>query len=444
MKNTNSVDANPTKEFFIEMLTRDIRLDRAIIDLIDNSIDGAKNLSNSNYSGFNVNITANAKIFEIKDNCGGFSLDSAKNYAFKFGRPPGAKFIDHSIGRFGVGMKRALFKIGKSFTVESKCKKDHFLVDVNTNKWLKQKDGNDWNFTYYEKDQIPTSKKKFSTDDPDGTVITVFDLYESISEDFDDDIYLNDLLREISLALNFSLLKGLNIKLNDQNIKPRSIDLLVSDEIRPYFKKIKSDGVVVKIYAGIGRPDPNIAGWYIFCNDRLVLEADTSNLTGWRETPDDEESGIVKYNNKHAMFRGVVHFSADDSKKLPMTTTKTGIDSDHEVYKMVKPSMKTALRQVTTFTNQIKDKDERVEIIANSSSIQIFEFSKKEIDFNDRFVGPTIHQSEDERKKVSICFSKDRMEVERLKEYFGVSKNYEVGEKMYDFFMNMKGDEVNG
>ena len=38
---THNIKASPTKEFFISMLTRDISTDRAILDLIDNSIDAA-------------------------------------------------------------------------------------------------------------------------------------------------------------------------------------------------------------------------------------------------------------------------------------------------------------------------------------------------------------------------------------------------------------------
>ena len=38
--NTKAV-ANPTKEFFVRMLTRDITVDDCILDLIDNSVDGA-------------------------------------------------------------------------------------------------------------------------------------------------------------------------------------------------------------------------------------------------------------------------------------------------------------------------------------------------------------------------------------------------------------------
>ena len=40
----SKVNANPTKEFFISMLTRDIDIRAAILELIDNSIDGAKRM----------------------------------------------------------------------------------------------------------------------------------------------------------------------------------------------------------------------------------------------------------------------------------------------------------------------------------------------------------------------------------------------------------------
>ena len=36
---THYVNASPAKRFFVEMLVRDIRLEDAIIDLVDNAID---------------------------------------------------------------------------------------------------------------------------------------------------------------------------------------------------------------------------------------------------------------------------------------------------------------------------------------------------------------------------------------------------------------------
>ena len=38
-------DAHPTKRFFVEMLVRDIELKDALLDLLDNCVDGVMRLS---------------------------------------------------------------------------------------------------------------------------------------------------------------------------------------------------------------------------------------------------------------------------------------------------------------------------------------------------------------------------------------------------------------
>ena len=40
MNTEDKVDASPVKSFFVQMLTRDIELSDAILDLLDNCIDG--------------------------------------------------------------------------------------------------------------------------------------------------------------------------------------------------------------------------------------------------------------------------------------------------------------------------------------------------------------------------------------------------------------------
>ena len=97
------------------MLIRDVTLADAIGDLIDNSVDGAKQLRpTKNYHGLNIEIEANLDHFLIKDNCGGIDSEVARNYAFRFGRPKGKPILLGSVGQFGIGLKRSLFKMGKS------------------------------------------------------------------------------------------------------------------------------------------------------------------------------------------------------------------------------------------------------------------------------------------------------------------------------------------
>ena len=111
------------------MLTRDIRLEDAILDLIDNCLDGALRLGNGgkpDYSNYLVKITLAKDHFSIEDNCGGIPREVAKNYAFKMGREPNDNRDSdtETIGMYGVGMKRAIFKMGRNAIVKTRHDKD--------------------------------------------------------------------------------------------------------------------------------------------------------------------------------------------------------------------------------------------------------------------------------------------------------------------------------
>ncbi len=80
------VNAEPTKNFFVEMLVRDVDLLDAVVDLVDNSVDGARRMRTSNYQGLQVSVEFDATHFSVSDNCGGIPLAIARDYAFRFGR----------------------------------------------------------------------------------------------------------------------------------------------------------------------------------------------------------------------------------------------------------------------------------------------------------------------------------------------------------------------
>ena len=65
------------------MITRDISIEDAIIDLLDNSIDGANKINPDNYSGLYIDLIINNNEFTISDNCGGFSLETEQKYHLK-------------------------------------------------------------------------------------------------------------------------------------------------------------------------------------------------------------------------------------------------------------------------------------------------------------------------------------------------------------------------
>src|SRR6266481_2016592 len=93
----NVINASPTKQLFIAMLTRDIGLIPAIVDLVDNCADGARGLrGEKSYNGLWARIELSPKAFRISDNCGGIPVKVARDYAFRFGRDEDAPSIDHS------------------------------------------------------------------------------------------------------------------------------------------------------------------------------------------------------------------------------------------------------------------------------------------------------------------------------------------------------------
>src|SRR3954470_12156646 len=90
--NPKKIHAEPTKDFFVKMITRDIALEDCIFDLLDNAIDGArKGLKKDGkdvnvLTGFSADIEFDGEHFVIKDTCGGIALSDAIDYAFYFGR----------------------------------------------------------------------------------------------------------------------------------------------------------------------------------------------------------------------------------------------------------------------------------------------------------------------------------------------------------------------
>lgn len=53
--NKSIVDISPAKKFFVDSITRDISIEKYIMDLIDNSIEGTKrNRKTDSYKGYYI------------------------------------------------------------------------------------------------------------------------------------------------------------------------------------------------------------------------------------------------------------------------------------------------------------------------------------------------------------------------------------------------------
>ncbi len=437
-----AIKASPTKAFFIHMLTRDIPLIRAILDLVDNSVDGATRIQHDDdFSDFWIRIECSEELFTISDNCGGIPVPLARDYAFRFGRPKDMEPTPGSIGKFGVGMKRSLFKLGNIFNVESMTSTSKFVIEQNVEEWLKKPD--DWHFRFKEKDETLKDVPKNKI----GTKVTVTGLFESVSKVFVLENFHNELRQELETAHAIIMAKGLAISFNGHPLGKRTLSLLKSDQLQPAviekkYENLGDSTVNVKIYAGVADRDIEKGGWYIFCNGRMVLEADQTEVTTW-----GAKNLTPKYHPDFAFFRGYVFFDSADAELLPWTTTKTGVDTDSGLYKAVKQEMISLMRPVLDFLRKLateKAEVEREEIDESPLEKAFNKTTSKnyiDIENSGRFIAPKTNQAKRRPKQGRIQYNKPKEEIELLKKTLKVSTHKAVGEETFDYFMEMECDE---
>jgi hypothetical protein len=364
MPEVEQILAAPTKRFFVEMFTRDIELDEAILDLLDNCVDGILRLrgykpdAERPYRGCHAHLKFSAREFSISDNCGGIPEDLIET-AFRLGRPFGMDNGNRlpTVGVYGIGMKRAIFKLGRECTVVSRTKKSGFSVTFPQN-WFTTEDN--W--------ELPITRLPGDANNP-GTTITVRHLLPAIAQSFGSPTgFVEEFKAKVSQYYSVLMGKGFEVEINDGPVPPMPITFKVSDfkrvsekqaGIAPYLFEGKVDGVSVELICGFYSPyshdedeDPtefrsDEAGWTVVCNDRVVLYKDKTILTGWGD-------GTPNYHPQFRQIAGVVIFSSTEPELLPVTTTKRGIDANSPVYLKVRQKMRDGLRRFTSFTNRLK------------------------------------------------------------------------------------------
>ena len=348
-------DVNPTKGFFINMLTRDIELNDAILDLLDNCLDGVVRIhtkegrernSKDYYSGFKARINITDDSFVIEDNCGGIPLEIAKNKAFRMGRDENTPRDDSAtVGIYGIGMKRAIFKIGKSAIVKSVTDDDKFTVRIPDD-WETQKE---WKF--------PIELVQRTDTDVNGTKIEIRNLNDAIAkmwaEEGHRETYISELIGHIKKSYSLIIERGFKVEVNGIAIEGDPVSFVWSEDvngIKPYIYRYDKDGVSVRVAVGFYAPPPTVdesdsmaektpkratadAGWTVICNDRVILYNNKDHQTGWGE------NGVPRYHTQFIGIRGIVEFESKEPEKLPMTTTKRGVDLASPLYSIIKKKM---------------------------------------------------------------------------------------------------------
>ena len=123
--------------------------------------------------------------------------------------------------------------------------------------------------------------------------INISNLSSDSKTSFGDKNFIDKLQKEIALEHMININKGLIIDINDYILTSNQITLVNNEIIKPTFWEKTTNDDYVKVIAGISTKDAEEGGWYIFCNDRLVVARDQTGDTVWTGTKGGD--GVPKY-----------------------------------------------------------------------------------------------------------------------------------------------------
>jgi len=397
----------------------------------------------------------NPKEFVIEDNCGGIGKDTLSK-AFRMGRLESTNTGPATVGMYGIGMKRAIFKLGTSSVVASRTADFGFSVTI-TPKWMDDPD--DW--------RLPVTDLPATDPLTAGTRIKVDALRSDIAARFDES---NDNFIEhfkSSLGSHFAIIigKGFEVTINGATVDPTQFTLLAEEDVaedpksktpqlKPYVFKGDLDGVSVEIYAGLYRQLPteqeieqeeevrasrDNAGWTVVCNDRVVVFNDKTRLTGWGE------AGVPAFHGQFMSFGGVVILRSNDLWKLPLTTTKRGLDASSNLFSILKDYMREATKSFTSFTNKWKrNPEERTALYRSATPLNITQLRAvtasypmsvtRKTENSAKFV-PNLPVPRPQQSVVRISYTRDKAQFQKVALHLfddDTISPREVGEASFD------------
>ena len=335
-------------------------------------------------------------------------------------------------------MKRALFKIGSEFRIESTTPEARFVLEEDVEEWI---DLPAWAFEFSE---LEEPEEGFA-EDLHGTSIAVTRLHDSVAETFDLENFRTELTLELQEAHQEAIANGLSMSMNGIPLDFDPVDLLESDHLAPVsreetFAFPDDQQVRVRVFAGIGDSEPQNAGWYIFCNGRLVLGAEKTERTGWGAGGETE---VPRFHNRSARFRGYVFFDADDAGLLPWNTTKTGVDSDSKLYRAVRLQMISLMRPIIDFLNTLSREAESD--AADKPLTEVLEAAEaKTLDRlapRATFHAPPVTVVLRGPRTGVISYRKPLEDIKSVQQALGVWTQKEVGERTFEYYFELECED---
>ncbi|MDY6916513.1 MAG: ATP-binding protein [Chloroflexota bacterium] len=132
-----TVSLRPTKELFIDVLTRDISVHDCILDLLDNAVDSYT--KNGIAERREIRLDYGQDGLRLVDNCGGIPKVRFMSEVFRLGSSDPTS-SGPTIGVYGIGLKRSVFKLGRLIVVETDDGRDYCRLKIDVDQWLSEPD----------------------------------------------------------------------------------------------------------------------------------------------------------------------------------------------------------------------------------------------------------------------------------------------------------------
>ena len=323
-----TIPTSPEKDIF-DTLVADISYEDAICELIDNSIDSAHRLEDTDSVRVDVTYSSSPDdeydtMLRVRDNGGGIERDNLPILT-KLSSSSSSD-LDTSIGTYGVGIKRACAKLGGDALILSRHEDSDVGYGFNIPaEWYQE---NDWrDFGEVQDDSLSAGS----------TEITIYD----VSYGFDSESLKNHISRtyakylrgeaadiDVAIYVNGDEVEApseVNWSNTPFDFHPRRYPHI---PIMPEEKDM-DEPVYLTITVGIlrGSDGENEPGTDIYCQGRKVVHADQGRKGG------HVRQYLREWSNDKGRFKIVLEFETEgDNKHLPWTSTKADIDVSSLVY----------------------------------------------------------------------------------------------------------------
>jgi hypothetical protein len=365
--------------FLAETLTTDIELTDALFDLIDNSIDAARDqiLLQQNvkfdsyglpgdYSGYHIRLRLSSNTITVKDNCSGFDEETLTNSAFITGKRSNHEF---GIGHYGLGLKRALLKAGRNFGLVTDNGVARYRAFFNSA-----------SFSGNEKNQIPA--KRYISKNKSYSLFTVSGLFTDIKHQLADQAWFDYAIKKLSVRYGIFIDKGLQItvvnSMNDSCITRRiqsSIpNLRKGKPLTPFSDRMNTEGLDVYFNVGVhekyifsGEEGNNSRdngllsetyGLYFISNDRVIVDASLDKKHGF----------TTSWHNDYSGFICLIRMIGNNPGKLPWNTAKTELKLGTSAFISIKGKVELLAKEYRSRANVLKNIWKE---IRNDSSVDV-------------------------------------------------------------------------